>query len=488
MNTRQAEPLHESASRGRRLNTWGTRHSSPSTEVSENLQVLQQRSRQLRRDNPWINRVISVIAANEIGSGIKPRPRTPDEKFNTKILELWKDYISVHNIYQMLHQSSKARNEAGEVFIIIQRDRLDRSSDSPVPITFRILESDYCPVGYCRPAHGDRNEIVDGIEFDKKGTIVAYHFHHSHPDDASGQTENTQYLRLPARDVIHHLVTDRPNATRAVPVVVSSIVKAKTFEEYNDSELVRKDSRSGLTGTIEREAWTADDFKYDPMTGDAIGTDEFDVPMLDLEAGTFTSLEAGEKINLFNADDNGQGYEAYQRFQLLAIAAGTGLPYQMVSGDYATINDRVWRSIFNQYERELNQTIDLYIIPQIMQRIWKEFVTRAIIANAIPQPKLTKFELIRCTFRPQAFKPIHPTQDMDASIKGIDAGLISREKHIDVNGNGETLDDVDTQRARSNESQMKHIGSPLGADSKDEPKDEPEDKSEDKPKDKQDGK
>lgn len=450
-------PLHESASRGRRLNTWGLRSSSPSSESSEDLLVLQQRSRELRRNNPWINRVINVIAANEIGSGIKPRPKTPDEKFNREILDLWKDYIGCVNIYQLLHQISRARNESGEVFIIIQRESANVVPSKPVPISFRLLESDYCPVDHCVSSTDTSNEILNGIEIDALGSPVAYYFYHSHPDDSNVTVNTTEYVRVPADDVIHHLIRDRPNSTRAVPVVVSSIVKAKTFEEYNDSELVRKDSRAGLTGTIERESWTANDFKYDPMTGAPIGTDSSDVPLLDVEAGTFTALDAGEKINLFTADDNGQGYEGFQRFQLLAIAAGAGVPYQMLTGDYNGINDRVWRSIFNQYERELNQTINLYIVPQVMARIWSEFVKRAVISGVVPMPKLNEFELRRCTFRPEAFKPIHPTQDIDTAIKSIDAGLISREKHIDVNGNGETLDDVDTQRARSNASAEKHL-------------------------------
>ena len=452
------DPLYESAGRGRRLSSWGTRRSSPSNEATENLEVLQQRSRQLRRNNPWIDRVIKVIAANEIGSGIKPRPKTPNDDFNRDILLLWKDYIQSCNIYQMLHQVSKARNESGEVFIIICRDGVSDNNNRPGPISYKILEYDLCLVGLSLPVYEGQNEIINGIEYGSDGSIVAYHFHHTHPDDSSSKITDTEYRRVVAADVIHHLITDRPNATRATPVVVPAIVRAKTFDEYNDSELVRKDSRAGLTGTIERESWTADDFKYDPMTGEPIGTDGNDIPLLDLEAGTFTSLEAGEKINLFAADDTGAGYEGFQRFQLLAIAAGAGVPYQMVSGDFTTINDRIWRSIFNQYERELNQTINLYIIPQVMQRIWSEFVTRAVLSGVIVNPNLNKFELVRCTFRAEAFKPIHPVQDIDAAIKGIDAGLISREKYIDVNGNGETLDDVDAQRARSAESQKEHLG------------------------------
>ena len=58
------------------------------------------------------------------------------------------------------------------------------------------------------------------------------------------------------------------------------------------------------------------------------------LPGAKIESGTFLTLLAGEKVNLFQTDDAGRGYHDYQKWQLLAVAAATNTPYQLISGDF----------------------------------------------------------------------------------------------------------------------------------------------------------
>lgn len=450
--------LTQAASTGRRLGSWGTRRAGPTTEVTQDLRVLVSRSRQLRRDNPWIGRALTIGTANEIGTGIKPSPNTGDPELDAQLKELWNDWIphadyqGTLNAYGLQAACSIGRKEAGGCFLLTRRNRIDRLSENPVPLEFQLVETDQLAMDLT-VLNYNSGKIINGIEMTKGGKIKAYWFMSEHPDENSGILQGASSLinrvRVPVGDVIHHFKPDRPGQLMGRPETVRAIIRAKNYDEYTDSELTRKKTRSDFTGVIERDPTGEGGHDIDPATGLPYEEDDAGVPMMDLEPGSFPSLMAGERIKMFDMDQTGQGFDEYQRWQLLAIAAATGVPYQLVTGDYLGINDRVWRAIFNNYLRELQQVQELYVIPQVCQKMWIEFVKRSVVAGVIKKPEsMPMYRMYRCTHRTQAFEFIHPVQDVDSKIKLMQAGLKSRTAIVDEIGSGdESSISIDAQRA-----------------------------------------
>jgi lambda family phage portal protein len=449
--------MHEGAQKGRRLGNWGTQKSSPNQEVTGDLDTLRERSRTLRRDNAWASRGSKVDVASVIGTGIRPVPATNNEEFNKLVAELWfdwsgtVDYLGTQNsIYSMQSIIRTAKREAGEVFILSKNLRIDRNSQSPIPLQFQILESEYCPLHLTIPS-SNGNEIRNGIELNPRGQIVAYYFYRHHPSEYNiGRPEPTQFTRVSKDNVMHYYDKERPNQLRGRPLTSNSIVTAKTYDSYTDAELVRKESRSAITGTIEREAYSDADYKFDPMSGEPLTQDASDTPMMNLEAGTFQALLAGEKLNVLDADDTGMGYRDYQVFQLLQIAASHGVPYQLLTGDWQGINDRVWRAIFNQYKREVQQDQELGFMPQICTPMYREFIKRGVVSGALDVSGFSNpYEYYRVDHKTQAFEYIHPEQDINAETKRLKAGLTSRSAIIARRGyHGETIEKIDDERAK----------------------------------------
>lgn len=441
---------YEASSEGRRLGKWDAPNLAPTQAVTSELSMLQRRSRAAVRNNCWTSRALKVDVANEIGTGVKPRPTTPDKAFNKALLDLWSDYQPLCDAsgnlgaYGIQQSASRARKESGEVFIRIIRKRSSR--DLPVPLQFQLLESDFCPVHLNRKTTTG-NRIVSGVEIDSLGKPVAYWIYKNHPSE--GVTSLNDMVRVKVEDMIHHFIPNRPGQLRGEPTGTQSMVRAYVFDKYDDAELGRKESRANFTGVIRRPDYGEEDYKFDPISGDPIKEDDAELPMIEMETGTFPNLLPGEDITLFEGDDAGRGYKDHQHYQLLGISAGWDVPYQLVSGDYTEINDRLWRAIMNQYHREVEQTQELFVIAQVCRRMWVEFVDRAIISGAVLPPldyNSNRFAYLRAKHRPQAWKHIHPTQDVDAKVKEIEAGLTSRQKKIDEAG-GETAEEIDEQRA-----------------------------------------
>lgn len=448
-NKKASQRAYEASSNGRRLGQWDAPALSPTQAVVTELDLLRKRARATIRNNPWVSRALTVDVASEIGTGITPRAVTLDQDFNKEMMEVYEDYVPFADasgflsVYGIQALAIRTRKESGEAFIRIIRKRSD--SSLPIPLQFQVLESDFCPL-WLNKDIGDGNKIISGVEVNKYGKPVAYWIYPHHPDDGGVLFENL--IRIPTKDMIHHFIPKRPGQLRGEPQGTQSAVRAYVYDKYDDAELGRKESRASFTGVVRRPDYGEADYKFDPISGQPIEKDGKDVPIIDMEAGTFPNLLPGEDITLFDGDDAGKGYKDFQWHQMLGISAGWGVPYALVTGDYTQINDRIWRAIMNQYHREVEQVQDLYIIAQICRRMWNEIVNRAILVGAVKAPTgmTSNFSHLRAVHRPQAWKHIHPVQDVQSKIMEIDAGLTSRQKTIDE-GKDESIEEIDRQRS-----------------------------------------
>ena len=61
----------------------------------------------------------------------------------------------------------------------------------------------------------------------------------------------------------------------------------------------------------------------------------------------------------------GKFYADYMRQQLLAIAADHGVPYEIMTGDWGELNDRVYRAAMESFKREIEAVQDLYMVDQV---------------------------------------------------------------------------------------------------------------------------
>lgn len=450
-----SQRAYEASSGGRRLGSWDAPRLDPTHAVTSELDLLRRRNRASLRNNPWNSRAVKADVASEIGTGIIPRASTPDEEFNKELMELWGDYHTyadaVGNLgaYGIQWQANKAQKEGSECFIEIIRQRSNKNI--PVPLQFKTLESEFCPETLNQENLTNGNRIKSGVEINALGKPVAYWLYKQHPDDynKNALVSFDSLTRVKVENIIHHFIPNRPGQLRGEPKGVQSMVRSYVFDKYDDAELGRKETRSHFTGVIRRPDYGEADYNYDPMTGEPISKDHADVSMINLEPGEFPSLLPGEEVTLFDGDDSGRGYKDYQHYQLLGISAGQDVPYQLVTGDYTGINDRLWRAIMNQYHREVNQMQEIIDIPQVCRRMWVEFVDRAILSGAVKAPldySQNRFKYLRCDHRAQAFKHIHPTQDVDAKVKEYEAGFKSRQKIVDETS-GESVEQIDKQRA-----------------------------------------
>lgn len=428
---------------GRRLGKWNPPGHGPNAAVLPTLGVLRNRSRDLARNNAWIGRGIRSFQVNEIGCEIGFKSAAPDEEFRKRADDLWErqcKYFDAdgQHFSKLLSQIVTGRRIGGEIFI---RKRLRSPADRlPVPLQYQLLEAEFCPIEYVDTQRTGR-KIYAGIEFDGIGRRTAYWMYRAHPGDGMFFTDPRlqDLVAVPASSIYHHYDPFRPGQLRGVPAIVQALVKAKSFDEYDDAELERKKTRSSYTGMITKspQLMGEDDWKFDPLTGEPIKTDDAGVPITDVQSGQFFVGQIGEDIKLFEGDNTGAGYEAFVRQQLLGIGAGQDVPYEFISGDFQKTNDRVFRVVLAEYHRTVEQDRWQLTIPQVCYPIWQDFISTAIMAGALEAPadyaaNPEPYYKVEC--HPEGWEYLHELQDANADVVRLKAGLTSRKRILSEQG------------------------------------------------------
>ena len=424
---------HVAASRGRRAMSMPTKKTSPNTALNYELKLIQERSRDAVRNRAFDKNAIRKLVSHEIGSGIKPKFCIEDEEINKAVTELWekscKELVGegIGNFYAGQTLISRGRNESGEVFI--RRRRRPSSSNLAVPMQIQIIESEFLDSTYDKTLDNG-NIIRAGIELNRRGDRVAYWFFKTHPNDKTifGNDSNER-VRILARDVIHHYIPLRAGQLRGAPINTASLFKSANLDQYDDFELERKKNHASFTGTIEKDAYRDTDGRLLDITGEPY-PDDVEVPSVGLDSGVIVELADGERLNLANAETGGEFYVDYMRQQLRTIAADYGIMYEVVTGDWSQLNDRLFRAASDDFKRHMSAIQEIYMISQVCEVVQGWWIDAIVASGRLSLPNFAqdRDQYMACDWIPQGWTYVHPLQDAQAAEKLIELGITTRDK------------------------------------------------------------
>lgn len=407
----------DGAKRGPRAAGWRAGGASANAELAPALATLRNRSRDLIRNNGYIKHAISVKVANLVGTGIRA-------KFSDKKLQkLWKKWIKQCDAAGLLDfngiqaQSYRAMEESGEVFVRFRVRLADDGLD--VPLQLQVLESDYLDSTKTGPT-ANGGFIITGIQFDAIGRRVGYWFFDRHPGEIATVPRDMQSHFVPASEVIHLFdAIKRPGAVRGFPEFATSIWKVRDLDEYQDAELVRKKIEACFAAFVK-----TNDESFQAGRPTSLAAADGDGHRVEaLSPGMIEYLRANEEVQ-FAAPAASNGYEEHVRIELRAIAAGSDLTYEQLTGDYSQVNFTSGRMGKMEFKRIMEQKQWLIVIPMLCDRVASRFVTTAYLAG--------KSKLAECdvTWTPERIEFIDPMREASGLIALIEARLKSRVQGI----------------------------------------------------------
>lgn len=421
-----AKVINFDAAKGhRRLKSWQPSGATINSLLRTFGEGLLKRCRDAVANNPYASAAADAWETQSVGTGIIPAPLMDDKVEKERIRKEWlawtdeADAEGVTDFYGLQSAASRAVFEAGECFA---RVRFRRTSDGfRVPMQIQMLEAEMLQHHYNSTGSGG-NEIRSGIEFDFQGRRVAYHFLRRHPgEDQSLRLDPRQYTRVPADEVAHIYRPTRRGQIRGVPMVVPGLIRMKILDDYDDAELERKRIAALFAGFVTE-------------TGDGLideeGVDDDDTPLAAMEPGTMQKLRPGESVEFAEPADVGGAYEAFEYRNLLAICAGWGIPYWMVTGDLQRANYSSMRGGLIDFRRKVEAFQHNVLIFQFCRWAWKHWVKTAAVADVIKAPG----GLIPVRWMPPAWPWVDPLKDLQAEKLALEMRVKSRSQVIEAQG------------------------------------------------------
>ena len=426
---------YNAASNGRRTDGWVASGTSQNAEAELSLHKLRERSRDLVRNFPYAARAIDAIESNTIGTGIRPRPNVEKGRAKQRIVSAWKDWAEstecdfdgVHDFYGLQGLVMRTVAESGEA--IIRKRRTGKYK-----LQLQVVEGDYIDTNK-NGTGADGSRWVQGVEFDAKGNKVAYWMFDQHPGDTFRMFPTSQ--RYPISEFTHVYMMKRPEQVRGTPFGVASMMRMFDFDEYEDAQLIRQKIAACFAVFVNS---TGDGLVSGSKNADRAGQ---------VEPGMIEYLAPGQTMS-FAAPPPAEGYDEYTRTLLRGIAAGYGITYEVLTGDYSNVNFSSGRMGWIEMHRNIYKWQSRMMIPMFCNVAWEWFTTQMFIAGKISSP-------VTASWTTPSREMIDPTKEIAAAAEAVRNGFKSRSSVIREHGSDpeEVLQEIVDDNASADKDELK---------------------------------
>jgi lambda family phage portal protein len=373
---------YEGADGGRRTSGWHTGSGSANAEIATGKIRLRNRVRDLIRNNPYAARGAQTITNNVVGRGIvtqiKVDTRATQSNREKRLNEIWRawantkacDYEGRATLFDMQRTVMRAVVESGDVLVRRRRtgrrtvrDSKGKNIELP-PIQLQILEGDFIATNQVNRHLTNGNSIIEGIEVDPAGKVVAYHVYKAHPGNINVNISNSfETMAIPADEVLFLYRADRPGQLSGMPWLAPVVLRLRDFDLYEDAQLKRQQCAAMFTAFI-RDIDGLDELAETEQEAE-IGEK--------MEPGLMEILPPGKDITLSNPP-GADNYKEYTTVVLKSIAAGLGITYESLTGDLSDVNFSSARMGWLEMQRNVETWRKSIMISQFMEPVFDWFI------------------------------------------------------------------------------------------------------------------
>lgn len=453
--------------------TWSDQYNSESRsakgDIEENRKTLRERSRDLAMNAPIAAAAVNSVRSNCIGSGLVPRPmvdseylgldRKAGEKIKIQIkneFALWAesslcDVADQNNFYELQQIAFLDWLKNGEAFVLLEYD--EELPYMPYQLRMRLVEADrVCTKNSYGEYEGldkkleNGNTVMNGIEIDRKGKVVAYHISSYHPGETeSGRMEWNRVERRGKKtgnlNVLHIFNAERSEQYRGVPFLAPVIETVKQLSRYTEAEIMAAVVNAMLAIFVTTE--TGDDIeKFGGIDGES-SDDNKDREQIRLGSGTVTFLKKGEDVKPVESTHPNGSFDAFLTAMATLIGAALEIAPEILlkkfgknfSASKGALNES-WRAFMMRRK---------WFINDFCQAVYEIWFAEAVSKGRIDAPGFFMSPMIRKAYTRTSWNGpaqgwLNPVQEVTASVKRIESGLSTHADEC-ATANGSDFDD-----------------------------------------------
>jgi len=431
---------YDAATSSRLTSNWSVSNSSADAALKGAIAPLRYKSRDLVRNSPFARQAVRAIESNTIGAhGIKlqaqvrqQRGKRLDTKINNQIEQAWsnwKRYDSCHTAGRLCFTDIekvivRSLVTDGEIFVRFVRKPFGRSK---IPFGLDLIEADQLDSEFTGRSSKKKNTWRMGIEQDSFGRAQQYAFLKKHPGDTPFGTPvgQREHMLVPASEICHIFVSNRPSQSRGEPWLSSSILSLHHLAGFQEASVIRARAASSLMGFI-----TSPEGELDQ------GGEVYDNERVSqFEPGKFSYLQAGESVTVPDFDSPNSEFPEFMSAMLRSVASGCGISYESVSKDFSKTNYSSSRLSLLE-DRNHYRSLQTYLIENFHSRVFDAWLEMATLSGALVLPSYdTEPERYRkVRWIPRGWDWIDPQKEIVAAKEAIKAGLKTQAQIVSENG------------------------------------------------------
>lgn len=464
---------YEGASRiSREAAMWRAPQLSPDREINRDKPVLDARARDLMRNDGYVMGAVATHKDSIVGAQfvLNSRPEykilgldeTWAEEFQEEVeakfalwgesQECWPDAAGRNTFTGLVRLALGTFMLSGEVLATAEwKPRVTR----PFSTCLSIVEPDRLS----NPDERDDTEFLRrGVEIDRYGEPTAYWFRLAYKHDWHMSDKSFRWKRVPAYkpwgrpQVIHIIEQMRPDQTRGVAEMVSTLKEMRMTKKFSEITLQNAIINATYAATLESElpreaayeligAGASGDGSLGFMQRYMSALDSYyeNASSLAIDGAKIPHLPAGTKLNLQTPKSPGGVGSEFEASLLRHIAASLGLSYEQFTRDYTKTNyasarasmSETWKYMMsrkrNVADRFANHGFSLWLEEAINKKIITSMPRNA---PSMYENPMYRAAYTRCDWIGASRGQIDELKETQAAVLRINAGLSTREDEM----------------------------------------------------------
>lgn len=473
--------------------TWAKQYQSeslsPKSDIEMNRKLLRERTRDLAMNAPFATAAINSTRTSCVGSGLMPKPKIDYEflgmskeeavrlqKIIKKEFVLWAestlcDTNDLNNFYEMQQIAFVDWLKNGEEFALIRYE--ETLPNMPYQLRIKLISADRVSTpdsidgeydGFDKELP-DGSSIMNGVEIDRDGKVVAYHICSNFPGEYS--SKRPQWKRVEKRgrrtgnpNILHIFNAEIAEQYRGVPFLAPVIHTIKQLTRYTEAEIMAAVINSMFSLFITTE--DGDDGEgfggvdEEPQSG-AIGKSDKDE--IKLGSGIINFLKNGDKVEAVESKHPSGNYEQFVQSMANQVGAALEISPEVLMKKFS--------NNFSASKGALNETWKAFMmrrkwfVNDFCQEVYELWFAEAVSKGRISAPGFFTDPLIRkaytnATWTGPAQGCLNPQQEANAAVTRIKNGLSTHEDECaaingsDYEDNVRTLENENERLAEAN--------------------------------------
>lgn len=437
------------------LRGWNYHGGSAKEDIEDNIDVLRQRSRDAYMGIPTAAAALKTLRTNVIAGGLMPAPKLDADFLRlsaeqaaelqaqiTREFSIWADTPTcdadrVDNFWQLQQLAFLSYLMNGDAIALLP---MAEQPGQPYQLRIRLIEADRI----CSPDGFDRlspcevrgyhvHSIVQGVETDEAGMVVAYWISNRHPLASDAYLlPGQEWARVEAfgretgrRNVLHLMNRERSGQRRGVPVLAPVLEALKQLGRYTDAEITAAVLSAYFT-VIVKSSIANDGRPFGEMLPPEQLIDQGDQSSIELGPGAIVSLNPGEEVQFAEPKHPNTGYDAFTAAMTRQIGAALEIPPEVLFKQFSTSYSAA-RGALNEFWRTCGMMRD-WFADDFCQPVYEEFFAEAVALGRIQAPGFFNDPAIRkaytdCSWNGPARTNLNPVQEVEAAVKRVGAGF-----------------------------------------------------------------